>query len=54
MHHVSIYIVILFILIAFPIFCFICYALYHECKNQHLYINKKENTNNMNYNSIDN
>ena len=52
MQQISIYIVVLFFLIAIPTFVFICYALYKECKNQHLYINKKENTNYLNYNTI--
>lgn len=52
MQEISIFILVLFLLIAIPTFLFICYALYQECKNQNLYINKKENTNQINYNTI--
>ena len=52
MQQISIYIVVLFLLIAIPTFGLISYALYKECKNQHLYISKKENSNNLNYNTI--
>ena len=52
MQQISIYIIVLFFLIAIPTFGLILYALYKECKNQHLYINKKENTNHLNYNTI--
>jgi hypothetical protein len=48
----SIYILYIFCIASIPIIIFICYALYKECKNQHLYIDKKENTNQINYNTI--
>ena len=52
MEKISVFILVLFLLIAIPTFLFIFYALYKECENQHLYIIKKENSNQINYNTI--